>query len=87
MLDEQSAIWQAVEAHDIRALDVLLRKGVDVNEIYNTKETLLSAATRHGDWEAVRALLSAGAEVDIVLCCHCEILGFHSSGEGLIIVV
>lgn len=72
-------IWRAVRTLNLPILEFLLRKGVNVNQFLTDTATPLHVAVEVADWEAVHALLAAGAAVDAVSwrascsgdCCHC----------------
>lgn len=66
--EERVEIWRAVISLNLPKLESLLREGINVNQFLTNAATPLHLAVKVDDWEAVHALLAAGAAVDAVLC-------------------
>lgn len=59
------ALYGAVFINDLRVLQILIRNGVQIDEIYRSGETALHLAARMGHEAAMVSLLNAGANVRI----------------------
>lgn len=77
-----SAIFEAITAYDQVALQqAIYHKPDSVNQKDEDGLPPLYTAARHRNDEAVKALIEAGAELDIFACCY---LNRHEDGERLL---
>jgi hypothetical protein len=63
--DQNDDFWLAVRRGDLKTVEELLAKGVDVNTKFRYGATALSYACDRGHLEVVKALLARGAEVNV----------------------
>ena len=60
-----NAIMYAAYRGEVKAIEFLISKGLDVNAGDNTKQTALMYAAHQGEAEAVRLLVSKGADMNV----------------------
>ena len=63
-MDKQEQLVRATYAGDVERVKALLNEGVNPNSADRIEQTALFFAARSGHTEIVKALLTAGAEVD-----------------------
>lgn len=63
--DANDDFWQAVRKGDVKTVEALLAKGVDVNTKFRYGATALSYACDRGHVDVVKVLLAKGADVNV----------------------